>query len=105
MIFDAICKNIQFVVDDINGEKDYIADNYHLGLLVSKKNKIMFPELMNMYEDDSENVTISFSETADRELCALIRFYDKDDNDDFVGDIYLRGDSFTEFLTHYCGEL
>lgn len=99
MIFDEICKNIEFVVDDWNGEKDYIEDNFHLGQLIAKK-KVMFSDLMNMYEDDSANATILFYEDRDGGLCAEINFYDNDEN---VGDIYLRGDGFTEFMSKYCG--
>jgi hypothetical protein len=35
----------------------------------------------------------------DAYLCVEINFYDNDEN---VGDIYLRGDSFTEFMSKYC---
>ena len=41
-------------------------------------------------------------ETKDGELDAEINFYD-DPNDSSVADIYLRGDSFTEYLSRYCG--
>ena len=99
MIFDEICKNIEFVFDDWNGEKGIIEENFHLGLIPNKK-KVMFPELMRMYEDDSANATILFYEDRNGGLCAEINFYDNDDN---IGDMYLRGDSFTEFMSKYCG--
>ena len=101
MIFDEICKNIEFTVDDVNGDKGFIEGNFHLGELLRKK-KVSFPELLYMYEDDSANATILFYETKDGELDAEINFYD-DPNDSSVADIYLRGDSFTEYLSRYCG--
>jgi hypothetical protein len=55
---------------------------------------------MNMYKDDSENVTILFYEDRDGGLCAEINFYD---NDDWFAGMYLRGDGFTESLSEYCG--
>ena len=100
MIFDDICKNIEFVVDDINGDKGFL-ENFYLGELLNKK-KISFPELIKLYEGDSANATILFYETKDGELDAEINFYD-DPNDSSVADIYLRGDSFTEYLSRYCG--
>ena len=101
MIFDEICKNIEFVVDDFNGEVDWAIDNFYLGKII-EKGKVMFPELMEMYEGDSANATIFFYESQDGGLCAEINFYE-DPNGSALADLYLRGDSFTEFLSTYCG--
>ena len=70
MIFDNICRNIQFTVFDIEGEKRWIEDNFHLGQLISNKKKVMFDDLMNMYEDDSANATMFFYETKDGARCS-----------------------------------
>ena len=37
MIFDEICKNIEFTVDKINGDKGFIDGNFYLGELLRKK--------------------------------------------------------------------
>lgn len=100
MIFDDICKNIEFTVQKVEGDKDFIDGNFHLGELLRNK-KVSFVDLMNMYEDDSANATILFYEK-DWYMYADINFYD-DPNDSAVATIYLRGDSFTEYLSRYCG--
>lgn len=100
MIFDNICKSLVFTVDDVDGDKNFIEDNFHLGQLLRMR-KVLFPELLNMYEDDADNATILFYESQDGGLCAEINFYDGDSES--LACIYLRGDSFTERLSVYCG--
>lgn len=41
MIFDEICKNIEFAVDKINGDKGFIDGNFSLGELLRKR-KFLF---------------------------------------------------------------
>ena len=99
MIFDEICKNIEFELDQVDGWYERTKGNFHLGEILNR-DTVSFPELMNMYKDDSENVTILFYEDRDGGLCAEINFYD---NDDWFAGMYLRGDGFTESLSEYCG--
>ena len=99
MIFDEICKTIDFVLDEVDGDYEYTKGNFHLGEILDKKT-VSFPELMNMYEDDSKDATILFYEDRDGGLCAEINFYLY--GDWFAG-MYLRGDGFTEYLSKYCG--
>lgn len=100
MIFDDICRNIEFTVQKVEGDTEFIDGNFHLGELLRNK-KVSFFKLMDMYEDDSANATILFYEK-DGYMYADINFYD-DPNDSAVATIYLRGDSFTEYLSRYCG--
>ena len=100
MIFDDICRNIEFTVQKVEGNTEFIDGNFHLGELLRNKKKVMPDDLMNMYEDDSANATMFLYETKDGEMFVEINFYEDDNN---MGTIYLRGDSFTEYLSRYCG--
>lgn len=102
MIFDDICKAIEFKVDEHNGEWDYVvkSKDYHLAERLNK-GKISFVDLMNAYEDDKDNVTINFYEAKDGVLTAEVNFYA--DEDDWLAEVILKAYSgFYEFISRYC---
>lgn len=102
MIFDDICRNIDFEIFRVNGDLNAVASSnkFHLALML-EKGKISFMDLMRGYEDDSKNVTMSFTDK-NGETYVNIIFYD--DGDDILEVILKSKDgNFNSLLSAYCG--
>lgn len=105
MIFDDICKNIEFKVIKRDGEWDYVVNSgeFHLAERL-KKGKISLVDLINAFEDDKDKVTINFNEDRDGILTAEINFYSTDDLVDWLAEVVLETfNGFYEYLSRYCG--
>ena len=37
MIFDDICRNLEFELGEVKGDKNYIINNFHLGQLLKRR--------------------------------------------------------------------
>ena len=108
MIFDSIAKEIEFKVADTDGEWEYAVSsgNYHLAEILNNKGKISMLDLLTYFEDDEKYATISFKEDDNKYTTATIRFYDKEDTDSLIAKVVLVSrDSFSSFLSGYCGEM
>lgn len=103
MIFDDICKNINFRKTNVKGEFEYILSTkeYHLAEMLNKNNKISFVDLMRGYEDDKDKVCISF--TGNNSITYVkVYFYDID-YDDCIATVELETYyGFNEYMTRYC---
>ena len=106
MIFDEICKEIEFKKKTkVKGEFEYLLSTkeYHLAEMLNKNNKISFVDLLNRYEDDKDKVTISFNEN-DGITHANVYFYDTDDEDTLIAEIELTTfNGFNVYMSTYCG--
>lgn len=102
MIFDEICKNIDFELYSVDGEWEWVIDNFHIASLVNNKKKISFVDLMNAYEDDEENVDMTFMDD-NSGYHTMVSVYFHEDGD-LVATLLLKSkyDTFNSLLSKYC---
>ena len=56
---------------------------------------------MIWYEDDKENVSRKFSTKDNKMTTVYIKFYNEDGTD-LIGEIYLYGDCFEDYMSRFC---
>lgn len=107
MIFDEICGVIDFTIDFVLDTRNYKIDinNVDKGIseiadYLQKSKKINFSKLMELYEDDSKRVTLSFR--GENESYVSCKIY-TEDGSYLLYDIRLKSkDSFNDLMTKYC---
>lgn len=107
MIFDEICKVIDFTIDFVLDDGNYKIDINDVDEGISeitdylrKSKKINFSKLMELYEDDSKRVTLSFR--GENESYVSCKIY-TEDGSYLLYDIRLKSkDSFNDLMTKYC---
>jgi len=117
MIFDEICKSMDFKVDYIINNINYKVeiDDVNKGLndiegiscaiaqyLQKSKGKINFSELINLYEIDSDITTLSFYGDND-ETHVSCKIHNKYNAKEWYYDVKLKcNDSFNGLMSEYC---